>query len=195
MKKLALALIAVTAITLPLNLQANGLSELLNFGSSTFSIDTSFTQENFSQNSTSVTFGTISSLDVPNNTIYGTFTTANWNSFNLSDFQINVSLSGSNSAPLSIELYGNDDLSLLATSGAVGIPTSTSNTYFSIPLTLEGGQDLTSVRGFLLKVNNTGAIPLTVNSFAAVPEPGTYVLMAIAGVFLMVVARRRTATH
>ncbi len=29
----------------------------------------------------------------------------------------------------------------------------------------------------------------------AVPEPGTYVLMAIAGVFLMVVARRRTATH
>lgn len=192
MKKLALALLAVT---LPLNLQANGFTELLNFGSSTFSIDTTFTQDNFSQSSTSVTFGTISSLDAPNNTIFGTFTPADWSSFNLSNFQINVSLSGSNSAPLSIELYGSGATTLLATSGAVGIPTPTSNTYFSIPLTLEAGQNLTSVDSFLLKVNNTGAIPLTVNSFAAVPEPGTYALMAIAGVFLMVTARRRASTR
>ena len=187
MKKLALTLIAAT---LTISAHANGLNTLLNFGNSTFTVDPAFSQSNFSQTSSAVTFGSISSITAPNNTIFGTFTPANWSGFGLSDFQINVTLTGSNSAPLSIELYDGDS-NLLATSSAIGIPTTASNTYFSIPITLESGANLNSVGGFLLKINDSGNIPLSVNSFAAVPEPSTYALLAIGGLGLFLAARRR----
>lgn len=178
--------VAILAI-LGSSMLVSAQNTLTNFGTSAFTIVGDFTTNNATQTSTSVTFGSIP--DLSSNLITGTISSADWSSYNMStDFRVNLSLTTATSAPLTIELFTADGTSLAT--GSVTIDSVVSNQDFPIAFS---GNPLSSVGAVGLKVTATGAMPLTVNSLAAVPEPSTYALMALGGLVLFFIARRRKA--
>jgi hypothetical protein len=190
------------AVALSLSLVNAQYSDLVSLGSLGWNIDpNASTGGIFSQTSSSVSFNSaVSSGDAVQGSLVST--PVNWSSFNSgngsqgssTDFAINMSFTGVTNPNMgfNIQVWSSDFNKNLYFAGSTASATSTAS---FIPLTFDSGD--TSVLanpGVVIVSWNDGGTPnVTMNSLAAVPEPSTYALMALGGLALFFIARRRKA--
>lgn len=169
--------------------------DLVSFGTSSgFTVDPFSTTATYTQSTTTLNFSPSISLG---DTIGGSFDNApyNWSSYTAAtDFAVKISiLSGSNpNLPFSLSLVDASSNIINFVGTTVG---ATTDTY--IPLTLNGTDPgnvatLLGVTAGQLTWDGGATANVSVQTIAAVPEPSTYALLALAGVALSgYVARRR----
>ena len=188
MKK-TLQFLVLTASIAFVSFQTSNAQVLSNFGTTAFAIDTDNSTLPFSQSGTSFT-GTDT-----NGILAGVFTTP----FSLSSsspLRLNFSFTGTNqNSPFTVEFLAPTSFESIATySGSTAGATTSSVT---TQLTLTTGASFTnqSVGGVNITLNGAGGqtVSYQFQSLEVVPEPSTYALMAIGGLVLFFIARRRKA--
>jgi hypothetical protein len=199
MKKIGLSL---ASILVSAALSSAQYSDLVSLGSNGWTIDTGASSSIYSQTSSSVSFTSSVNIGDP---VQGSLvsTPVNWSSFNAGNgtqgsstaFAINMSFTGTGATPqlgftLAVWDAGfNDSITLF---GSTATATSTAS---YIPLTFDSGNTniLANPGNIIITWQDGGTPNVTMNSFAAVPEPSTYALMALGGLVLFFIARRRKA--
>jgi hypothetical protein len=187
MKK-TLQFLVLTASIAFVSFQTSNAQVLSNFGTTAFAIDTDNSTLPFSQSGTSFT-GTDT-----NGILAGVFTTP----FSLSSsspLRLNFSFTGTNqNSGFTLEFLTPTFTSIATYSGSTAGATTSSVT---TQLTLTTGASFTnqSVGGVNITLNGAGGqtVSYQFQSLEVVPEPSTYALMAIGGLVLFFIARRRKA--
>jgi hypothetical protein len=173
---------------------------LVSLGSNGWTIDTGASSPIYSQTSTSVSFTSSVNIGDP---VQGSLvlTPVDWSSFNAGNgtqgsstaFAVNMVFTGIGATPqleftLAVWDAGfNDSITLF---GSTATATSTPS---YIPLTYDSGNtNILANPGNIIITWQAGGTPnVTMNSFAAVPEPSTYALMALGGLVLFFMVRCR----
>lgn len=153
--------------------------DLVSLGSASFNILSSIGVN--SQSATGVTFGSpIAFADL----VGGGIAAQNWSSYGNNDFGLLLSASSTAvNLTFSVEMYDPTFANVLNTYGGAVISIGTTPTFVPMSLSLPGTGNLSSVGGIQIIWGGSGAggETVTVNSVAAVPEPSTYALLALAG--------------
>jgi hypothetical protein len=198
MKKLTLSL---ATILVSAALSHAQYSDLVSLGSNSWTIDTSGSSSIFSQSSTSVSFNT---AVTSGEAVQGALVTTpvNWSAFNAgngtqgssTDFAVNMSFTGGSNPNMgfNVQVWNADFSDNMYFAGNTATATSTAA---YIPLTFDSGNTaiLANPGNIIISWNDGGTPSVTMNSLAAVPEPSTYALMALGGLVLFFIARRRKA--
>ena len=184
--------ILITCLSLSLLAHVAFSSEILSeFGSSSFLIDSQFTTSPFTQNSNSIT---ITGTDDPESVVYGSFTTP----FTILDIPssllcLNFAINGSNpDSAFHIDLYNADASAWYTftgtTEGVTSINSDVALVYYDL-----SGDPFNEVFTALIGFDGSGSeINMTLNNISVVPEPATYLLIAIGLFFVLNSSRRRT---
>ena len=186
MKKLIATVALATGIATALNAQQ---IDLVSLGSATFTIDPGATTAAHTQSASGVIFNGTYALG---DTLGGTFATQDWSNPSYTQFGIVMTLTGANpNLPFSVQFY-DGSFNVINTYGGTTVPlVSGTPTYTPLSLNIAGTGILTSVAGIQFTWDGGGAVNTTVEGVAAVPEPSTYALLALAGVALGGYAARR----
>jgi len=183
--------ILITCLSLTLLAPVAFSSEILsNFGSSSFIIDQGWTTYSPTQDASSIT---ITGPDTPENLVYGSFTIP----FTVLDIpgsslRLNFAVNGSNpDSPFHIDLYNSDETAWYTFTGTTEGVTSTASDvaleYFDL-----NGDPFSQVSKALIGFDGSESnIIMTINNISVVPEPGTYLLIAIVGLFFVFNSYRR----
>lgn len=163
--------------------------DLVGLGTDTFTIDPgSVTAVNYSQSASALIFN---GAQADAATLGGTFATQDWSNPIYTGFGMVMSLSGANpNLSYSVQFYdAGFGVINTYTGSTVGL---TSTPSFS-PLTLAiGGTGiLSSVAGVQFTWDTGGTINTTVQGVAAVPEPSTYAMLALAAIGVSAYRMRR----
>lgn len=178
--------ILISCISLSLLTHAAFSSEILSeFGSSSFLIDSAFTTSPFIQNSNSIT---ITGTDDPASVVYGSFTTP----FTILDIPnsllcLNFAISGTNpDSAFHIDLYNADASAWYTFTGTIEGVTSVASDVALVYYDLSG-DPFNEVFTALIGFDGSGSddINMTLNNISVVPEPATYLLITIAGLFFI----------
>jgi hypothetical protein len=91
-----------------------------------------------------------------------------------------------------IQVWSSDFSANMYFAGSTNSATSTAS---YIPLSYDSGDTsvLSNPGVLIVSWNDSGTPNVTMNSLAAIPEPSTYALMALGGLVLFFIARRRKA--
>jgi hypothetical protein len=155
--------------------------DLVSLGSDTFTIEAGATTAAHSQTASGIVFNGSYALG---NTLGGTFVTQDWSSASFTEFGLVMTLTGANpNLPFAVDFY-DASFDIINTYEGFTLGVGSSPTYVPLTLILPGTGILSAVSGIQFTWNGDGAIDTTVQSVAAVPEPSTYVLLALAGVGL-----------
>lgn len=187
--------ILITCFSIVLLTQVAFSSEILsNFGSSSFIIDQTWTTYSPIQDSNSVS---ISGPDSPDNIVYGSFiipfTVLDLPSSYLS---LNFAINGSNpDSAFHIDLYNSDETAWYTftgtTEGVTSIASNVALEYYDL-----NGDPFNQVSKALIAFDGLGSnIDMNLNNISVVPEPGTYLLLAVAGLFIALNSFRRRTRH
>jgi hypothetical protein len=196
MKKLTLSLATILVSVALSNAQYTDLTSL---GTNGWSIDTSSSSSIYSQSSTSISFNTAVTSGDP---VQGSLVTTpvNWSAFNAgngtqgssTDFAVNMSFTGGSNPNMgfNLQVWNADFSENMYFAGNTNGATSTAA---YIPLTFDSGNTavLSNPATIIISWNDSGTPNVTMNSLAAVPEPSTYALMALGGLVLFFMVRRR----
>jgi hypothetical protein len=184
--------ILITFLSLTLLAPVAFSNEILsNFGSSSFIIDQGWTTYSPTQGASSIT---ITGPDTPENLVYGSFTIP----FTILDIpgsslRLNFAVNGSNpDSPFHIDLYNSDETAWYTftgtTEGVTSIASDVALEYFDLT-----GDPFNQVSKVLIGFDGSESnIDMTLNNISVVPEPGTYLLIAIGLFFVLNSSRRRT---
>lgn len=175
--------------------------DLTSLGSNGWTIDTVNSSPIFSQTATSVSFNLpVSSGEAVQGNLVTT--PVNWSAFNAgngtqgssTDFAVNMSFTGGTNPNMgfNLQVWNSDFSENMYFAGNTNGATSTAA---YIPLTFDTGNTavLANPSTIIISWNDGGTPNVTMNSLAAVPEPSTYALMALGGLALFFVIRRRKA--
>lgn len=182
-------ILASCALSTFICLQAADAQILSNFGTSNFTVDTDNSTLPFTQSGSSFTATDTSGI------LAGVFNT----SFSLSSaspLRLNLLFTGTNqNTPFTIQFLAPTTFASIATySGSTAGATSAS---VSTQISLSTGATFTNqtVGGVNITLNGAGGqtVSYQFQSLEVVPEPSTYALMALGGVILFFIARRRKA--
>lgn len=177
--------ILITCLSLLLLAHVAFSSEILSeFGSSSFLIDSQFTTSPFNQNSSSIT---ITGTDDPESVVYGSFGTP----FTILDIPssllcLNFAINGSNpDSAFHIDLYNADASAWYTftgtTEGVTSINSDVALVYYDL-----SGDPFNEVFTALIGFDGSGSnVNMTLNNISVVPEPSTYLLIAIVGLFFV----------
>jgi hypothetical protein len=179
MKKLLTALTIAAGITSGSYAQQ---IDLVSLGSATFTVDPGATTATYTQSASGIIFN---GSYVLGNTLGGTFATQDWSSPSYTGFGVVMTLTGTNpNLPFSVQFY-DGSFNVINTYGGTTVPlVAGTPTYTPLTLNIAGTGILTSVAGIQFTWDGDGAINTTVEKVAAVPEPSTYALLALAGLAL-----------
>jgi hypothetical protein len=185
MKKYSLSTLAAALLLCP---AAHAYIDLVSLGSPTFSVAGEATTASYTQTTEGIVFnGTY----VLGNTLGGTFDMQNWSDPAFTSFAVKMTLTGTNpNLPFSVQFY-DGDFNVINTYNATTVGILSTPTYVPLTLGTSGTGILTSVVGVQFTWDGDGAINTTVQGVAAVPEPSTYALLALAGFALGGYAMRR----
>lgn len=194
MKYISAAVIAVTLTIVPL-MQAQTLAEFGNPSSNLFTIDENFffgwDATNVSQTTSGVT---VNGLDDAGNSWSGGWA-SEWNLASNDNLQINITGTTFPTSQFSVILFSADqgEGNFLSKTFAGDFSQSgvVANNY---SLTFNSGDSFTAVAGFTFTSEGAGEnMNISVNNLSVIPEPSTYALMALGGLVLFFIARRRKA--
>jgi len=197
MKKTIVALLAVMAGFAP---SANAqFIDLVSFGTSGFTLDTTISSGSYSAGATGVTY---SPSVVLGDSFGGTFNAAplDWSSNTslATDIFLKLSITGVNpNAPMTLEIFDSTFASSVKYQGTTDPSASgTSAPYFKF--TLSGAFTpavMASVGGAQITWDGDATINANIQAIATVPEPSTYALLALSGLALSgyVIRRRHRA--
>lgn len=186
MKKLITA--AAVAVNLAVVAHAQQI-DLVSLGSATFTVDPDATTAAYTPSASGIIFnGTYAFGD----TLGGTFATQDWSNPSYTEFGVVMTLTGTNpNLPFSVQFY-DGSFNVINTYGGTTVPlVAGTPTYTPLSLNIAGTGILTSVAGIQFTWDGGGAVNTTLEGVAAVPEPSTYTLLALAGVALGGYAARR----
>jgi hypothetical protein len=176
MKRL-LAIATISLLTPHLGFSSS--IDLVSLGSGSYNILSTLGAS--SQSATGVTFGSpINFGDL----VGGGFASQNWSSYSNSDFGMVLSASSTAvNLSFSVEFYDPSFANVLNTYSGSVVSIGTSPTFVPLALSIPGTGILSSVGGVQVIWGGAGEAgqSVTVNSVAAVPEPSTYALLALAG--------------
>jgi hypothetical protein len=157
-------------------------------GTSNFTPDIDGSTATFSQTGSTLNFTAASLGDQ----VFGDYipTVTDWSVF--TDFGIRMTITGTNpDLPFTVSFFDDEFASNVYTGFTTGLSSGVSGV---APLTLvSSSANLANVIGFQLGWDGTasGAINVSMSDVAAVPEPSTYALLALASLALGVYALRR----
>jgi hypothetical protein len=178
MKKTLLA--AALSLTVSLANSNAQQIDLVSLGDATFTVDAGATTAAYTQNSSGVVFNGTYALG---DTLGGFFATQDWSNPVYTQFYMNMSLTGTNpNLPFSVSFY-DDTFAIINTYSGSTFDLGSSN-YAPLTLVVPGTGILSSVAGVQFTWDGGGAVNTTVQGVAAVPEPSTYALLALAGIAL-----------
>ena len=179
--------------------QAQGYIDLADFGSGSYTVDTTATTPGiYTQSSLGITFGPTVALG---DTLGGTWNSAplNWSSYsaNLANtIYLKVVFTGANPlSPMALNIFNGDFSQSLLYEGT-SIPIGMVEGANYLPFTLSGAFTsaiLGDVGGAQITWGGSGTAGVRVEAGATVPEPSTYALLGLAGLALAgyTVRRRR----
>ncbi len=186
-----------TFLAIVLSISACGISnaqwvDLVSLGNSGFSIDSGSTAGSYTQTPTTLTFDT----PVLGDSIYGFLvsTPTNWSLYSAETFGIKVNSGTLPQVGFTFEIYDNtyeggaSGKAVYSTSDA----SSAVNGYISLT-SVSSTLNFSNVVGVGFGWNGDSSNNLTALQVAAIPEPSTYTLIAIGGLALFFIARRRKA--
>lgn len=194
MKYIPAVAIAAILTTAPFT-QAQTLAQFGSLSSNVFTIDETslngWTSSNVSQTTTGVN---VNGADDIGNSWSGGWAST-WNLSSNDNLQINITGPTFPTSTFSVTLFsadqgGGDFLSKtfdgdFSQAGVVG------NNY---SLTFNSGDSFTAVSGFTFTSAGSGEnMNISFNNLSVIPEPSTYALMALGGLVLFYIARRRKA--
>jgi hypothetical protein len=194
MKYISAAVIAVTLTTVPFT-QAQTLAQFGSPSSNLFTIDENsfngWTASDVSQTASGVN---VIGLDDSGYSWSGGWAST-WNLASNDNLQINITGPTFPTSTFSVTLYsadqGDGNYLSKAFDGDFSQAGVVGNNY---SLTFNSGDSFTAVAGFTFTSGGTGeAMNISFNNLNAIPEPSTYALMALGGLVLFFIARRRKA--
>jgi len=196
MKYISAAVIAVTLTTVPL-MQAQTLAEFGNPSSNLFTIDETsingWTSSDVSQTTSGVT---VNGLDGGGYSWSGGWASL-WNLASNDNLQINITGTTFPTSAFSVTLFSpnqGDDTYLSKTFDGDFSQSGVVANNYSLTFNSGIGEDFSSVAGFTFTSGGTGdSMDISVNNLSVVPEPSTYALMALGGLVVFFIARRRKA--
>jgi len=189
--KTSIKIIALAASLLPVfNVSAQTLADFGSTATNLFTLDGSATVTWApSQTTTGIT---ISGVDTNGNQFGGSWATP-WTLASNSNLQLNIS--GTIPSPgslFTVTLFNADFGQNKAFEGSFAQSGVVGNNY-ALSFQTETSS-FTSIGGFTLTAGGSGsALNISVNNLSVVPEPSTYALMALGGLVLFFVIRRRSA--
>lgn len=198
MKKITLSIATILVSVALSNAQ---YTDLVSFGSNGWTIDTSVSSGFYSQSATSISFNSALNIGDP---VQGNLVTTpvNWSVYNSgngsqgssTDFAVRMSFTGGTNPNMgfNVQLWNSDFSENIYFAGNTATATATPD---YIPLTFDSGNPgvLSNPSTLIISWNDGGTPNVTMSSLAAVPEPSTYALMALGGLVLFFMVRRRKA--
>jgi hypothetical protein len=190
----------ILAIMLTLSLaQAQGYVDLADFGSVSYTVDTSSTTATYTQSSLGLLFSPSVALG---DTLVGAYNSAplDWSSYAdlANTIYLKVVFTGANPAsPMVLDIYNTGGAASLQYQGT-SVPIGTVQGANYLPFTLNAGYSPLQIAGVLSDVvasqitwGGSGTAGVRVEAVATVPEPSTYALLGLAGLALAGYAVRR----
>lgn len=199
MKKTFTLLIAITALIF-VSAQSHAQTNLVNLGSTNFTVDVDATTAAYSQSSTNLT---LNSPFILGDTLGGVFSSAaDWSAYtNTNTYTFGLFMSAPGASPgigFTIEFYnGALDAIVNAYQGvASGLGTNPAlPTFIALDLSLAGTGDLSSIGGLQFTWDGAAGTNTTVVldsvGVAAVPEPSSWAMLAMSAALLSGLAFRR----
>lgn len=169
-------------------------SDLISLGSSGIGSLDSNSAPSFAQSSSATVFNATASLG---DTFYNAsaFGPVNWTSSN--GLYIRSTITTNPNLPFTVNLFDSGFNQVATYTGATnnfttGTNQADSTSYSYLNLVANGSPSLSSVAYFQFTFDGGGATNITLNAVStAVPEPSTYALMAIGGLVVFFMVRRR----
>lgn len=194
MKKTSTLLIAITALSF-VSAQSHAQTNLINLGSTNFTVDVDATTIAYSQSSTNLTLNSPITLG---DTLGGVFSSAaNWSAYsNTNTYAFGLFMSAPGASPgigFTVEFYNGALDGIVNSYQGVASGLGTNLTFIALDLSLPGTGDLSSIGGLQFTWDNAGTGTVVVDSVgvAVVPEPSTGAMLTLSVALLGGLALRR----
>lgn len=187
-------MVMALSLTSLITVNAQTLAEFGSSASNLFTLDSgSFVTPWSASNTVQTTTGiSVNSTDA-NGAQFGGLWNSPWNLASNSGLQINITGTAPSPGSLFTVTLFSPDLSSNKTFEGSFAESSVIGNNYSLSFQTESAS-FTSIGGLTFTAGGTGnGLNLSVNNLSVVPEPSTYALMAIGGLLLFYIARRRKA--
>lgn len=176
---LSVGIAVLSLISTSTQSQAQLITNLTDMGQTSFSIDDDISSLPYTQTPTSLKFDTGFSLGATVGGVWNPEGAKDWSSYSLTDFGIIAAIVGTNpNTPFTIEFYdSNLDIANTFTGSTSGI--GASPTFSPILFSLAGSGQMDDIIGIGFTFDSPDTIDMTWDSIAVVPEPSTYLLLAL----------------